>query len=259
MQATPSETSNTFQPGRLWRWVGSGFWAIADQGLFAGSNFLLNVLLTQWLTPNAYGAFAVGFAVLLFVGAIHVALIGEPILVFGPGRYKSDPRAYLGATLYAHILLSGIAMLLMVAVGVVWKGELGTALIGFGLGCPCILLLWMMRRACYMLLAPRAAAIAGLGYLFLMLGGLFALHHLRRISLLPAIAVLDGSNLLAGLGLLVIVRPRLVHVGGSFFRNVLIEHFRFGRWGVGTGVLYFFSGQLFYITLAVFDGLNASA
>jgi O-antigen/teichoic acid export membrane protein len=34
------------------------------------------------------------------------------------------------------------------------------------------------------------------------------------------------------------------------------EHARFGRWGVGTGVLYFATGQLFYLLLPLHGGLD---
>jgi O-antigen/teichoic acid export membrane protein len=136
---------------------------------------------------------------------------------------------------------------------------MGMSLIGFGFGCPCILLLWMMRRACYMLSVPRKAALAGASYLAVMAGGLLALYRAHRMSLGSSIAVLDVSSLLAALGLAVALRPRFAGVSWPYLREVLTKHLHFGRWGVGTGVLYFISGQLFYITLATFDGLDASA
>lgn len=249
--------------GRSLHWVGQGAWAVIDQGLFAGANFLLNVLLTRWLSPAEYGAFAVGFSVLSFLGAIHIALLSEPMLVFGPGRYKGEAGRYVAATIYGHFIVAGAAMLAMVATGVIFRGtgraELATGLIGLGLGCPCILLLWMMRRACYMLLTPRRAAAAGAGYLALMGGGLVLIQRSGTLSLGSAIALLDGCNLVAATALAVALRPRFASAGGEFFRHVAGEHWRFGRWGIGSGTLYFASGQLFFITVAAFRGLDASA
>src|SRR5439155_722855 len=83
-------------PAGLLRWVGRGSWAIADQGLFAGTNFLLNVMLARWLSPGEYGAFAVGLAAVFFVGTFHSALLTEPMLVFGPGKYADRAGAYVG-------------------------------------------------------------------------------------------------------------------------------------------------------------------
>ena len=73
--------------GHNWgHWLGRGAWAVSDQGLFAVSSALLNILLARWLTPSAYGAFAVAYSVSLFMGAFHTALLTEPMLVFGSGK-----------------------------------------------------------------------------------------------------------------------------------------------------------------------------
>jgi len=53
------------------RWLRSGIWALADQGLFSGANFIANVLLADLLTPVEYGAFTVAFTTFLFLGTIH--------------------------------------------------------------------------------------------------------------------------------------------------------------------------------------------
>src|SRR3954470_23333844 len=67
---------------RLARLGSQGFWAIADQGLFAVSNLLVNVLLARGLAPAEYGAFATAYTVLLLVTGFHSALLIEPMLVF---------------------------------------------------------------------------------------------------------------------------------------------------------------------------------
>jgi len=48
---------------KVLHWTGKGGLAVVDQALFAGSNFLLSILLARWLTPAEYGAFAVADAV----------------------------------------------------------------------------------------------------------------------------------------------------------------------------------------------------
>ena len=40
-------------------WLKKGSLAVLDQGLFSGANFVVNILLARWLTPEEYGAFAV--------------------------------------------------------------------------------------------------------------------------------------------------------------------------------------------------------
>ncbi len=96
----------------LSRWLMKGFWAVSDQGLFSLSNFALSVLLARWLVPQDYGAFTVAFAVFLLIGTFHTALLSEPMLVFGPSRYKGRFSEYLGALMYGHVGFAVLSSLL---------------------------------------------------------------------------------------------------------------------------------------------------
>jgi O-antigen/teichoic acid export membrane protein len=101
----------------LGRWLGKGFWAVTDQGLFASTNFVLNVLLTRWLTPQDYGVFTVAFAVFLFFGTFHTALLTEPMLILGPGRYRGRLSEYLDTLLYGHFGFATLCSLLLLLAG----------------------------------------------------------------------------------------------------------------------------------------------
>src|SRR5829696_6632675 len=143
------------------RWLTKGFWAVTDQGLFAGSNFALNIMLARWLTPQEYGAFSTAFAVFLLVGGIHTATLTEPMLVFGPGKYKDHHSEYLGALIYGHLgfaALGSIALLLAALGFALWGAtSLSTVLVALALAELFILLLWLLRRACYVRLEPHLA------------------------------------------------------------------------------------------------------
>ena len=45
-----------------------------DQGFFAGANFVLNILLVQWMGEDWYGAFTVAFTVFLLATGLTAAL-----------------------------------------------------------------------------------------------------------------------------------------------------------------------------------------
>jgi len=144
------------------RWLGKGFWALTDQALFALSNFGLNIMLARWLTAAEYGAWSLAFSALLLVGAFHTALFAEPMLVFGPSRYRHCTRAYIAALVRGHWVA-------MVPIGGAFAGlgflaiftgrpELGSTTIAFALAGPCVLFQWLTRRACYTQLRPDLAA-----------------------------------------------------------------------------------------------------
>ena len=52
--------SAKLQPKR--RWLARGFWALMDQGLFAGANFVIHIFLARYLDATSYGTFALAFA-----------------------------------------------------------------------------------------------------------------------------------------------------------------------------------------------------
>ena len=68
------------RPGRLAARIGGGAWAVADQALYAGANFAVNVALARALAPEAYGAFTTAFIAFLLLGAVHGGLLIEPVL-----------------------------------------------------------------------------------------------------------------------------------------------------------------------------------
>src|SRR5436190_14674870 len=122
------------KPAWLRRLLGNGFWAIADQGFFAGSNFILNIVLARWLSPNQYGAFGVAFSIFLLVGTLHSALLTEPMTVFAPGKFRERLEKYLGICLYGHVAFAALCcVLLMIAAGIVrllGSAEVASALVG---------------------------------------------------------------------------------------------------------------------------------
>src|SRR5260370_35171127 len=51
-------------------WATKGALAIGDQTFFAGTHFLLNVVLARWLTPVEYGAFALTYSVFVLLSSV---------------------------------------------------------------------------------------------------------------------------------------------------------------------------------------------
>ena len=57
--------------------------AILDQGLTAGSGFLIGILLARWLTREQYGSFAVNLSVIVFLTMLYQSFLLEPMSVYG--------------------------------------------------------------------------------------------------------------------------------------------------------------------------------
>src|SRR6266511_2204184 len=127
---------------RLLTWARKSGFAVLDQALFAGANFLVNILLARWLEPTQYGAFAVAYAVFLLLSTVHTAVLTEPMLVFGAGKYAKRFPQYIGVLIYGHWWVTGIiSLLLAMAAFVLWQlghADLAPAMVGLTLASPLI-------------------------------------------------------------------------------------------------------------------------
>lgn len=256
------EVKPTTGRGVLGRWLGKGFWAITDQGLFAISNFGLNVLLARWLTPTEYGAFSVAYTIFLLIGTVHTALLTEPMLVFGPGRYRSRLSAYLSALLRGHWLFGALTGVLFAAAGAVsWRltnSPMTPALFGLALAAPFILFQWLMRRACYVDLQPRLAAHAGAIYLGLIAAGALALYRTAWLGPATALGIMAFASLVSGAWLVFrLAVPVRVSAVEDLARHALNVHWEYGRWAVGAAGLSWAAGNVPYLVLPLLRDLSA--
>src|SRR5213078_3636379 len=164
------------------RWAGRGALAVADQALFAGSHFILNILLARWLTPTDYGAFALAYSIFLLAVAFHGALLLEPMVIFGSGRYIKARRSYLGFVILGHVVVTGPAAMLMVGAGALvgqfYSGTTGRAL--------------------------------------LMLGAVLSLHAVGRLTVAAAILAMGGAAFVATAAQLPVLKPQWPHSRESF-------------------------------------------
>ncbi|MDR7404951.1 MAG: O-antigen and teichoic acid-like export protein, partial [Armatimonadota bacterium] len=126
---------------------------MADQGLFSGANFVVNVLLARWLSPAEYGAFAVALSIFYLLAGFHSAVLTEPMMVFGAGRYREHFREYLGMLLYGHWGISAIVALALGIAAFVFarygSPAIANGLAGLAVASPFLLFIWLVRRACY--------------------------------------------------------------------------------------------------------------
>lgn len=258
-----SQPSAFFGTGGLRRLVKKGGWTVVDQGLFAGTNFLVNVLLARWLTAEAFGAFTTAYVGFLLVGTLHAGLIVEPMLVYGPGRYRAELPVYLRRLMSFHLWVSVLgAAGLLGAAGIAWWIEanaLASALAVLAACQPFILLLWLFRRACYIESRPALASVGGAAYLALVLGGASTLQYTGRLSVATALLAMSGASLVVGAGLAVAlgVRPRVR--SDSEPEEVEQVHWRYGRWAVGTGALEWLRNAMPFLIVPLFAGMEGNA
>ena len=238
--------------------------SIVDQGLVSGAGFLLSFLLARWLSSEAYGAFAVAFATLLFLSGFHNVLLLEPMSVMGPARYSNQASAYLAAQLKIHKLLGSLLAGALLLTALLMKlleanRELAMATAASAFALPFFLMLWLVRRMAYMVQRPAIAGWASAGYFLLTLFGLLVLHTRNVLTPTTAFFVLGSAGLLSvALPLRQLGMLGARTVDPCSWRAVAQENWNYGRWLVLSTALFSVAAQIQTYLVAGFLGLGAA-
>ncbi len=262
--ADPGTVSGGTLAQKLLRWTTKSSLAVLDQGLISGSNFAASILLARWLTPEQYGAYADAFAVFILLSLIFLALLLEPMAVFGGSSYHNCLREYLRVLVKLQI---GVALLVVVPLGiaaaVAWKlaptSGLPGALAGITLASPCLFLFWLARRTYYLQLSPARAVQGAFVYCCIVLCGLWFLYRRGMLSPFSAFLLIALGALATSCLLLLHLRRGLpsgntVLAAGEVWK----KHWIYGRWALATSVASWIPAYIFYPALSSFGGMSHS-
>ncbi|HEY4374000.1 MAG TPA: lipopolysaccharide biosynthesis protein [Burkholderiales bacterium] len=92
-------------------------WAVADQLLVSGCNFLTGIMLARLLGPAVFGVFVLLQAVLQYVNAFQTALIFSPMLSTAPAMEEGGRARYLRGVLALQLVLSVVMALAVYGLG----------------------------------------------------------------------------------------------------------------------------------------------
>jgi O-antigen/teichoic acid export membrane protein len=246
------------------RWIGRGAAALVDQGFFAAANFVVSVMLARWLPPIEYGAFAVAFTIFLLIGATYYGLLSEPLAVYGSGKYRDRFQRYLGVVLLSWLSLSLVVGLLILGVGALLaragiRGSGGIA-VALVVAIPLVLLLRVLRMACYVVLKPYLAAGGSIVYFVAAVGAMGLSFHLQLLNSQLAFYILGLAALPGALILVVLLRARPpAGLRDPLISDAVGDHWRFGRWAVANNLLLWVPDNLYYIGLPTVVGLQGAA
>jgi len=260
--------ADLFAPGRLRALGVKSAWSLVDQGLTALTGFCVTFLLARWLAPEIYGAYAIAFAGYLFVGGLHNVTVLEPMSVIGPSRHAGRLQKYFCAQLVLHGVLVGVCSALAACIAaLVWllapESALAGAIAGSALALPFLLTLFLARRMCYARQQPFTATLGSGCCLVLALVGLYALRHFERVSPFSVFVLVGAASLVGSCLIFRKVGVGRFHADGvpdepTAWGSVLKENWGYGRWLVGSTILYSVSGQVQMLLAAAFLGLGAA-
>lgn len=142
-------------------------WGVIDQALSSATNFGGAVLAARVLSPDAFGAVAVTFAVYVLALGVSRAATSEPLAIRASGRGAEARRAAVRGALGAAGLLGVAAALVVAGVAAVLGGGTGAALLVLAALLPPLLVQDLCRHA--LVMDGRAGAAAANDGLWLVL------------------------------------------------------------------------------------------
>jgi O-antigen/teichoic acid export membrane protein len=248
---------------KLIPWVSKGGFAILDQGLISGSNFLVSILLARWLMPEQYGAYAVAFGVMVLLSLVYQSLVLEPMAVFGGSLYHDCLRGYLRSLLWIHVSISGAIIVVCGASAVIMNllhsSVLAGALAGVTVASPCILVFWLARRSFYLELSPGKAASGAFVYSSMAIGALYVLDHYSLLSPFTAFLLMSIGALATGAYLWTLLRAGLPHTSfAPSVREIWPKHWSYGRWALASCVAGWIPAYIYYPLLSSFGSMAQS-
>lgn len=269
--AAPSRDAGPVAPAvprakKLRGLMGRNIWALADQALISGANFVTLILIAWALDDKTeFGRFSTVYSVLLFCNILQSTLITQSHNVLGATRSGDDYRLYTSSTAFGQLALFAIQVLLVLPVATLasmqgWAtASLIWALIPAVFG-------WQLQELVRRVLytegrygAAFANDLIGFGGQMLVLAGMFFLHARMGYTFNGTIALLVTAATTALAGAVGLWQLR-ASLSWRFGRRELAENWHFGKWLLGGEVLGFFSSlQMQVLWAALLVGTAASA
>lgn len=237
-------------------------WALADQTMVSGVNFLTGILLARYLGIEEFGRFTLVWMSVLFVNSLQHALINSPMMSIGPKQPKAELPAYYGAVIVQQIVFSCVVFLALFA-GVHWSEVFFSEWKVEGLALPlaavalALILQDFLRRYFFtQSLAPVAFAIDAIRYVgqIVVLLWLFVFSQADMDSARVLWVIATLSMLAAIVGGFFVER---IEIHAKALKATAIRHWHFSKWLAGSSLMQWTSGNFFLISAGTVLGPTA--
>ncbi len=236
---------------RFWLRYRDVNWALVDQAMVSGVNFLTGILLARYLGLAEFGRFTLAWMAVLFVGSLQHALIISPMMSIGPKQCRERVPAYYAAVVVQQLVFAGLVFVLLLA-----AVRLSAVLFpqwrvpGLGLALAAAALFFQLQDFLRRYFFTRARggtafaidALRYLGQLVLLLWLFRSFRHeMDGVAVLWAIAATAAVATLCG----ALVVERLEWTAA--FRAIAGHHWRFSKWLAGSALMQWSSANLFIL------------
>ena len=231
---------------------------IAEQGMFSGTGFLVNIALVKLLNLEQYGRFASLIIVAYLLLAVVQSLVVQPLQVhLATEKNAAAYRSVLLIVLLPLVACFVAAPVLLYAVDAPWLTGYQHLLPAFAAYAGTFLLSDFLRK--YFLARGRTEIVLGMTgtYLLGVAAGL-AYGYYAGVADLVSYLLLLGLAFQPGLLVGGAIYLRACRIPGrAFLRRYLRVHLREGQWLLYAAVVQWLSSNLYVMTSGLLIGVGA--
>jgi O-antigen/teichoic acid export membrane protein len=239
------------------------FWLVTDQAIYAGSNFITNVIFARWLSATDYGLYSVSFSGFLFLSVLHYGAFLEPLLIQSAQVGEQHRRSYVVAMGRVHAaMLAAVSAISLVGFAVtmyIRVPEAAWAILGAGIGGTMVLILLTARRLCLVFLSAFTSAAIGALYFVGVLATAFLLHWEGDIFWGDLWTIMGGWSLLCSLIVFGLLYRNTSGAEPYSLRDLYRFQRRYAGWSITSSLCIWLRFEGILLILARLAGLEAVA
>ncbi|HMD77936.1 MAG TPA: hypothetical protein VKG86_11245 [Terracidiphilus sp.] len=247
--------------GFLRQLLGREIWALSDQAVVSGTNFLTNVMLARFMGLREFGVFALAWMSVMFVNSLQYALIMAPMMSVGPKQEEKNRPSYFGAVVFQELVLVSFCFVLVFAALKVSSNyfphaDLQRLALPLAVSAFAYQMQDFIRRYFFATRQSRYALVDdALSYLT-QLPILFLLHRAGDLNSATALWVMAGTSIFGMVAGWFWMEP--IEFKWEWIRAISRRHWRISRWLGASALLQWTSGNLFVIAAPVYYGAAAA-
>lgn len=225
--------------------------SLFDQGVVSGGNFLIAIILTNFLGLEQYGTFVLIWMAVLFCSSIQQAFVIAPLMTIGAKSKIKYRKQYLTVTFiqnFGYILLATLLAFVLAQLSDQFFPEWEVK--SFALELSAVIFAFLLndyfRKFFFLIDKIRVALFVDTLNYALQLGGIYMLYHLDSLTISNVIGII-ALSLFVSQSIGFVFHP-LGRFDERLFKVIFWKHWQFSRWLTGTAVLTWLSSN--YIIIA---------
>lgn len=235
-------------------------WALSDQALVSGANFLTGILLARYLGIEEFGRFTLAWLVLEFVLNLQATMVITPMLSIGAKQTGEKADKYFSATLISQISLGFISSILLligvlVADAVFYDGRYSALAIPISIATLAANLQHFLRRYAFTRRAPVIAFGSDFMRYAIQIGVLIWLFRMTSLDAGHVLFIITFAGFISLLPGIRLMWP--IKTDRPAFKEMARRHWNFGKWLIPSTLLTWTLYNLFIAATGAILGAAA--